>query len=131
MASATTPIPVLDLPTRNPPSGRNRRFLPRMMGSFRVRSLQEGYSLEGIDLSFSGMMVYGEPTVWPGNVVEVELLLGPGMKPLEVKGRVVDLVSFRGEVAMRVRFESASGNTRHAIAQWMGDQSKTALAASG
>lgn len=112
-----TPTPVLALPKRDPFVGRNRRFLPRVSQRFDVRS--DDVVCEGIDLSFSGMMCRAEEVVWPGNEIDFELLLPDEPRPIPVRGRVVEVVSHRGELALRVAFEDMSARGRRQIALWM------------
>ncbi len=118
-----TPVPVMDLPlseTRGPVP--NRRFMPRVTGRFIVRPLDGSPSFRGVDLSFGGLMCVGEEPMWPGAVVDLDLILPGERQPLGVRGRVVELVGFRGEVAMRVRFADLTAERRKRIAQWMSRQ---------
>jgi hypothetical protein len=117
-----TPTPVLDLPLPKPGAGINRRFLPRLVRTFRVCLVDDAPQFEGLDLSFGGLMCAGQELIWPGNTVEMDLLL-PGEKgPVRVSGRVAEIVSHRGRTAMRVRFENTSDAPRKRIALWMSRQ---------
>ena len=113
-----TPLWELPLPSRGP-VGVNRRFTPRLNARFLVRPSEGGPSYEGVDISFGGMMCVGGEPMWPGNQLRAELILPGEHKSLLVSGRVVELVSFRGQVAMRVRFEGLAQATRKRIVQWM------------
>ena len=114
------PTPLLGLLLPSPgPAGANRRFMPRMSARFLARPRDGSPSLEGIDISFGGMMAVGVEPTWPGNELDLDLILPGEHKPLAVHGRIVELVSFRGAVAMRVRFEGISEASRKRIAMWM------------
>lgn len=113
------PTPVLNLPLADMYLGPNRRFLPRVADSFLVRPLDGGATLEGIDISFGGLMCAGSEPVWPGSIIEVDIALPGETSPIPARGRVVELVSYRDRVAMRVRFEGMSAARRKQIALWM------------
>ena len=113
------PLTVFELPMRESNTGANRRFSPRISQLFAARRKDGGPILQGIDLSFGGMMCTSSEPLWPGNVVDLELQLGHGTQPMPVRGRVVELVSYRGQVAMRVRFEGMSAQRRKRLAVWM------------
>ena len=118
--SVFSPLSVLSLPIASPgPAGANRRFMPRMNARFLARSRDDGPTLEGIDISFGGMMCLSLEPTWPGNVVELDLILPGEPRPVPIQGRVVELVSFRGTVAMRVRFEGLCESAKKRIASWM------------
>ena len=110
---------VLELPTSAPFFGANRRFLPRVRRSFAASLKLSGARVDGIDLSPSGMLCSSQEIVWPGNVIDFELLLADEPQPIPARGRVVELVSHRGMTAMRVRFEEISARGRGRIAMWM------------
>jgi len=114
-----TPLSVLELPIHDIPSLANRRSLPRVAGTFQVRLQDDGTLLRGLDLSFGGLMCASDAPVWPGNLVHFDLCLPGEARPLALTGRVVELVSHRGELAMRLRFEDASEAARKRIAAWM------------
>ena len=114
-----TPTPVLGLPAPARYRGANRRFLPRVRRAFRVRLADGEQVVDGVDISFGGMMCMAEEAVWPGNLIEADLWLGDDRRALRVVGRVVELVNNRGELAMRVRFEQVSAADRRRIAMWM------------
>ncbi|MEO0815258.1 MAG: PilZ domain-containing protein [Myxococcota bacterium] len=114
------PQPVTELPLCEPFDGNNRRFMPRVSGAFAARS-QSGDPIEGIDLSFGGMLCVAEEPVWPGNPLAAELYLEGANVAVPVIGRVVELVSHRGRIAMRVRFTEVDAGSRRAIANWMAD----------
>jgi len=117
-----TPTPVFELPMLTPGAGINRRFLPRLMRTFRVCPTDGTPQFEGLDLSFGGLMCTGPELVWPGNTMEMDLLLPGEKNTVRITGRVADIVSHRGRTAMRVRFENASDTPRKRIAQWMSNQ---------
>ncbi len=114
-----TPLGVLELPVRDEPTVANRRSLPRVAGRFEVRLREDGTAMRGLDLSFGGLMCSAEVPMWPGNVVELDLVLAGETTPIAVSGRVAELVSHRGRIAMRVRFESMPQADRKRIAAWM------------
>ncbi len=115
-----TPANVLELPLPTfGPNGKNRRFIPRVNARFIARTRDEGQSFTGVDLSFGGMMCTAAEPVWPGNVLELDVILPGEHRPLAVRGRVAELVAFRGKVAMRIRFEGLSLTERKRIASWM------------
>jgi len=93
--------------------------MPRMSTRFLARPKDGGATLEGIDISFGGMMCAGGESVWPGNLMALDLNLPGEAKPLSVAGRVVELVSYRGTVAMRLRFEGITPAQQKRIAAWM------------
>ncbi len=115
-----TPQPVTELPVREPFDGNNRRFVPRVRGSFNARSAS-GDLMGGVDLSFGGMLCLSEQPLWPGNRIDLELHLSGARHAVPVSGRVVELVSLRGEIAMRIRFSGVEHAARRAIASWMAD----------
>lgn len=118
--SLEQPTPVLCLPRPGAgPTGSNRRFMPRMSARFLARPRDGGPTMEGIDISFGGMMCLAVEPTWPGNTIEVDLILPGEHKPVPVLGRIVELVSFRGGVAMRVRFEQMAQTGRKQIVLWM------------
>ncbi|MEM6533398.1 MAG: PilZ domain-containing protein [Myxococcota bacterium] len=108
--------PVTELPLCDPYAGQNRRFVPRVSGRFTARG-PDGDEFVGLDLSFGGMLCLSDEPVWPGNELEFKLSLEG--KSMAAVGRVVELVSYRGEIAMRVRFTDVNRATRRAIAAWM------------
>lgn len=115
-----TPTPTLELPLLSPgPLGANRRFTPRLNTRFIVRPKDGGPSYEGVDISFGGLMCTGGDPTWPGNTMELDLILPGEHTALSVRGRVVELVSYRNRVAMRVRFDGISLADRKRIAAWM------------
>lgn len=113
-----SPTPLFELPVHEGFVPYNRRSLPRVRRSFSVRDVHTGEQLRGIDLSFGGLMVQSPEPVWPGNQVALELRL-ERCPAVVIYGRVVELVSHRGQFAMRVRFEDVSPEGRRAIAMWM------------
>lgn len=123
-----TPVPLLKLPARVPaPSVRtvNRRTLPRVQGRFEVQPTEGGPCFEGLDLSFAGLMCKGRTPYWPGNELDFELDLEGDGEPLAISGRVVELVSHGGAIAMRLRFSNLCSNDRERIAVWMARQCST------
>ncbi len=115
-----SPTGLLDLLIRDTDlSGPNRRFIPRVSAAFIVRPLDGGRSYEGVDISFGGLMCAGAEPLWPGNIADLDLILPGCRQPVPVRGRVVELVSYRGRVAMRMRFENLSAARRKRIAMWM------------
>jgi hypothetical protein len=118
---APAPLPVFELPLRGEPGLCNRRSLPRVAAPFTVRLHEDGSVLAGLDLSFGGLMCACNEPVWPGNVVELDLQLPGAKAPMPLRGRVVELVSHRAQIAMRVRFEDADQACRKRIAAWMAE----------
>ncbi len=115
-----TPTPVLELLLTNPgPPGANRRFVPRMNVKFIVRDAENCCSYEGIDISFGGLMCTGGPITWPGNVMELDLILPGEHSSVRVLGKVVDMVTFKNRLGMRVQFEGTLSEQRRHIAAWM------------
>lgn len=105
-----------------PPLLLNRRFVPRMHRHFAVRCSREGLDFEGVDLSFGGLMCLGAELLWPGAVSLFELTLPGEPAALELEGSVLELVPYRRQVAMRVRFRldgDAAAKARRRIAAWM------------
>ncbi|MEM6732277.1 MAG: PilZ domain-containing protein [Myxococcota bacterium] len=117
-AKPATPQAVTELPVVEPFDGRNRRFIPRVESGF-IAATTAGDLLQGIDISFGGMLCSSETPVWPGNELSAELHLCGGEEPVPVRGRVVELVSHRGKIAMRVRFLDVEDNARRCIATFM------------
>jgi hypothetical protein len=121
-----TPTPILEVPLTNPgPHGANRRFVPRMSARFIVRD-RSGPTYEGIDISFGGILATGGPPTWPGNLLDLDLILPGEHSPVRVQGRVAELVSYRQRVAMRVRFEEMTQADRKRIAMWMAHRAHVA-----
>ena len=116
---SVTPTPVLELPDRQPRPGRDRRRAPRITRPFIARTAHDGPLLSGIDLSFGGLMCTCDEPIWPGNAIELELILPGDDAVVPVRGRVVELVSKDGEVAMRVRFDKLTAMARKRITAWM------------
>ena len=112
----STATPVTELPVPEPFPGHNRRFVPRVSGRFSALG-PDGEEFVGLDLSFGGMRCRASVPVWPGN--ELTLVLDLSGQSLSASGRVVELVSYRGEIAMRIRFTNMNRSTRRAIADWM------------
>ncbi len=112
-----TPLSPLELPVKSSVPLGERRFLPRVAGRFEVHC-SEGSSFSGVDLSFGGLLCVGEEPLWPGNVLGFAISL-PGEARLYVTGRVVELVSYRGRVGMRVRFVDIDTASQKRIAAWM------------
>ena len=119
---APAPLPVFDLPLRGEPGLSNRRSLPRVAAPFTIRLHEDGSVLAGLDLSFGGLMCASDTPVWPGNVVDFDLMLPGEARPMPLRGRVVELVGHRADVAMRIRFEDADQACRKHIAAWMAEQ---------
>ena len=57
--------------------------------------------------------------IWPGNVTSLELRLSGLDKPMTFNARVVEIVTIKGQLSMRLRFEGASDTVRKNIAKWM------------
>ena len=114
-----TPLGLLELPPHEPASLANRRSLPRVMAKFQMRPHDGGPACHGIDLSFGGLMCLTDEPLWPGNTFTFDLMLPGDARPFPLRGRVAELVSFRGRVAMRVRFEDIDHTFRKRIAAWM------------
>ncbi len=116
----STPLTVLELPPGPMPHNTNRRFMPRLRSPFSLKVVGEESHFYGIDISFGGLMASGQEPIWPGNVVDLYLLL-PGEKAkTKISVRVVELLNYRGQIAMRMRFENPSKALRRKIADWMG-----------
>ena len=115
-----TPLNVLELPPGPMPYNTNRRFIPRLRSPFSVKVVGEETHFYGIDISFGGLMASTDEPIWPGNIVDLYLLL-PGEKvKSKVSVRVVELLNYRSQIAMRMRFENPSKALRRKIADWMG-----------
>ena len=113
------PLSVCELPIKEPKAGPNRRFLPRLATHFLVHARDGGESMRGLDISFGGLMcLTGEP-VWPGNIIDVDLELPDEAQLVRVIGRVVELVTYKNQIAMRIRFERVTPKDRKRIASWM------------
>jgi hypothetical protein len=112
-----TPTSPLDLPLRERLPHVNRRSLPRINERFEVQVGDSVYA--GVDLSFGGLMCFGEVPVWPGNVMGMSVLLEGETKPMQLEGRVVELVSYRGRIGMRVRFGKIDPSIAKRFAKWM------------
>ena len=78
-----------------------------------------GTEVRGIDLSFGGLMCMANEPIWPGNVTSLELRLSGLEKPMTFNARVVEIVTIKGLLSMRLRFEGASDTVRKNIAKWM------------
>ncbi len=116
-----SPLGVFDLPEIDRSIAVNRRFVPRVKAPFQVRVSGENELLDGIDISFGGLMATSNSPTWPGNILSCELLLdGERERPVTITARVADLVSVTGLVGMRLRFEGVNNATRKRIAIWMG-----------
>lgn len=116
-----TPASIFELPEHEAFSGRERRTAPRAERAFAVRLLADGEVLAGIDLSFGGLScTCGEP-VWPGNSLELELLLPGQLVSIVARARVVELVSREGRLAMRLRFESLTAPQKKRVARWVSE----------
>ncbi len=76
----------------------------------------------GIDLSFGGLMCISDAPLWPGNQMEFELLLPGEKEPIAACGRIVELVSYKENIGMRLRFENLPASQRKRIALWMSQQ---------
>jgi hypothetical protein len=64
------------------------------------------------------MCAGGEP-VWPGNVLDIDLILPGERQPVPARARVVEIVAYRGRIAMRMRFEGMNAERRKRVAGWM------------
>ena len=117
--TAVTPLNLMELPAREEPALANRRSLPRIAGRFEVRLHEDGSAFHGLDLSFGGLMCAGASPIWPGNLIDFDLVLPGEARPLALHGRVVELVAHRGALAMRLRFEGIGQADRKRIALWM------------
>ncbi len=113
------PVALLQLPISTGPAGANRRFLPRVNAKFQTHDLVNGGVYEGIDISFGGMLCIAEDPLWPGHSMQAEIILPHADKPIPVLAKVVELVTYRGHLAMRMRFEEILDKDRRRIAQWM------------
>ena len=114
-----TPLSPLALPIREPISAKNRRKQPRLKTRFLVRPSGSDHVFGGVDLSQGGLMCTGDDPLWPGNIVMLELTLPGDSHPLIVKGRVVDLVSYEKQIAMRIRFTELSHTAEKRIGHFM------------
>ena len=97
----------------------NRRILPRVAAPFTVYLHETGSEVRGIDLSFGGLMCVSHQPIWPGNTTSLELRLSGEEKALSFNARVVEIVSTKGHLAMRLRFENVNDDVRKTIAKWM------------
>jgi len=113
------PLGILDVPAQMARPVINRRILPRIKAPFTVYLQETGAEVRGIDLSFGGLMCMANEPIWPGNVTGLELRLSGESKPMTFNARVVEIVSVKGQLAMRLRFEDASDTVRKNIAKWM------------
>jgi len=84
-----------------------------------VQSVDQGLVYEGIDVSFGGLRCWCDLPVWPGNFVDLHLMLPEEPQPIPIRGKVVDLVPHRSRIAMRIQFEELSASWRKRIAIWM------------
>jgi hypothetical protein len=126
-APEPTPTPIFKLPlTSVGPRGANRRFVPRMNVYFTVRIRGERSSYEGVDISFGGLMCTGELPTWPGNLLDLDMILPGDHRTVHAQGRVVELVSYRNRIAMRIRFENIDAAARKRIANWMAHRAQVA-----
>lgn len=114
-----TPLSLLELPARAAPCATDRRSLPRVAECFEIRMGDDNSTCHGKDLSFGGFLCTSEAPLWPGNTVEVELLLPGDSSPVQARGQVVDLVPSRGDIAMRVRFVDIAQPEKKRIAAFM------------
>lgn len=113
------PLGILNVPAQMTRPVINRRILPRIKSPFTVYLQETGAEVRGIDLSFGGLMCMANEPIWPGNVTGLELRLSGEEKPMTFNARVVEIVSVKGQLAMRLRFEGASDTVRKNIAKWM------------
>jgi hypothetical protein len=119
-STEATPTPLLDLPIHEPQvPERERRVGPRVSSTFIVRPLDGTDSFDGVDISFGGLMCAGGEPVWPGNVLDIDLILPGERQPVPARARVVEIVAYRGRIAMRMRFEGMNAERRKRVAGWM------------
>jgi hypothetical protein len=116
-----TPAPIFDLPEHESFSGRDRRAAPRALRPFAVRLLADGEVLAGLDLSFGGLSCVCTEPVWPGNAIDLELLLPGQSVSVVARARVVELVSKDDQIAMRLRFEGVTAPQKKRIARWVSE----------
>ena len=107
------------LPPGPLPYNTNRRFVPRLRSPFSLKVVNKDIHLSGIDISFGGIMAASEKPIPPGTVLELQIVLPGESTTLAVRGRVVELISYRGKPAMRMRFDRPSQLLRQTIAGWM------------
>jgi hypothetical protein len=117
-ATSSRPATVFELPLPLPFVGINRRFQPRVRAAFSARA-EDGARYAGLDLSVGGMLCQSDDLMWPGNVLHLELILDDEPTPVAVQARVVEIVSRRGVLAMRLRFDEVAPRGRARIAMWM------------
>ena len=113
------PLGILEVPPQMTRPVVNRRILPRVKAPFTVYMQETGSEVRGIDLSFGGLMCMANEPIWPGNVTSLELRLSGMDKPMTFNARVVEIVTVKGQLSMRLRFEGASDTVRKNIAKWM------------
>jgi hypothetical protein len=98
----------------------NRRFLPRLRAPFQANFDNSNKSLQGLDISFQGMLCRGQL----GNSASipdfVSLDLGTEAEPIVAKVSSIEMCEHRGNPATRVSFLKPSYALRLKIAQWMG-----------
>lgn len=112
------PIRLLDWPRpASPRTSQTTRLWPRATAAFSVR-VPGRVTWEGINLSCGGMLCRAPQPWWPGNEVDVELVLR-GQPPIEVHGRVIELLDYQGEIAMRVCFSPLAAEQCSLIRQWV------------
>lgn len=115
-----TPTRLLDLPIHEPEiSDRERRVRPRVSSTFIARPLDGSGSFDGVDISFGGLLCVGDEPLWPGNVVDLDLILPGERQPVPARARVIELVPYRRRIAMRMRFEGITAERVKRIAGWM------------
>ena len=115
-----TPKSMLEIPpTVGQPPGVNRRILPRINAPFTVYIPETGAEVRGVDISFGGLQCLTSLPIWPGNSTKLELRL-PGLgKDLHFTATVAEIVSNKGRLAMRMRFDAVEDSVRRQIARWM------------
>ena len=113
------PIPIHELPLKEPFDAHNRRFMPRVNCSFSVSADEIASRMRGLDISFGGLMCVSDTPVWPGNSIDFTIDLPDIDRSLPAQGKVVELVSYKDEVAMRIRFEDIEEEHRATLAEWM------------
>lgn len=116
----STPKTMLEVPpTADLPPEVNRRILPRINAPFTVYIPETGAEVRGLDISFGGLMCLSSLPIWPGNSTRLELRL-PGLgQDLHFTATVAEIVSHRGRLAMRMRFDGVEDSVRRQIARWM------------
>ena len=113
------PLNPSQLPPGPLPYNTNRRFVPRLRSPFALKVANQNMHLTGIDISFGGIMAASENPIPPGTILDLQIVIPGESTALAARAQVVELVSYRGKQAMRMRFDRPSQLLRRKIAEWM------------